>query len=156
MKKIRTVAVVVNDGKVLIMHRIKNGKEYYNFPGGGVEEGETIEQAVLREAKEETSLEIKIEKLLYHHIYDNGSEQFFYLCRYVSGEPKLGEGNELKGMQKGEENYYEPMWYEIGKMSQLLFYPLEIKDWFLEDVKSNFENTPREAEIKISDLRQLV
>ncbi|OGZ29928.1 MAG: hypothetical protein A2931_00985 [Candidatus Niyogibacteria bacterium RIFCSPLOWO2_01_FULL_45_48] len=156
MKKIRAVAVVINGGKVLIMHRIKNGKEYYNFPGGGVEKGETVEQAVLREVKEETSLEIKIEKPLYHHIYDNGGEQFFYLCRYVSGEPKLDEGNELRDMQKGGANYYEPVWYEIGKISQLLFYPLEIKDWFLKDVKSDFKNTPREAKIKISDLRQLV
>ena len=121
MKKIRAVAVVINGGKVLIMHRIKNGKEYYNFPGGGVEKGETVEQAVLREVKEETSLEIKIEKPLYHHIYDNGGEQFFYLCRYVSGEPKLDEGNELRDMQKGGANYYEPVWYEIGKISQLLF-----------------------------------
>ena len=87
--------------------------------------------------------------------YDN-TEQFFYLCRYVSGEPKLDEGNELRDMQKGGANYYEPVWYEIGKISQLLFYPLEIKDWFLKDVKSDFKNTPREAKIKISDLRQLV
>lgn len=154
MKKIRAVAIVVKNGNVLIMHRIKNGWEYYNFPGGGVEDGETVEQAVLREVKEETSLEVKIEKLLYHHIYDNGSEQFFYLCGYVSGEPKLGDGNELRGMKKGENNYYQPMWYEISKISQLLLYPLEIKDWFLEDTESDFKNVPREAKIKISDLRK--
>ena len=64
MKRIRAVAVIVNNRKILLMHRINNGKEYHVFPGGGVENGETVEQAVLREVQEETSLEVKIEKLL--------------------------------------------------------------------------------------------
>ena len=100
MKRIRAVAIIVNNDEVLLMYRINNGKEYYVFPGGSVEEGETVEQAVLREAKEETSLEIKIEKLLYHHIYDDNTEQFFYLCRYISGKPELGDGNEARSMKK--------------------------------------------------------
>lgn len=51
-KRIRAVAIIVNDGKVLLMHRINNGKEYHVFPGGGVENSETVEQAVLREVQE--------------------------------------------------------------------------------------------------------
>jgi len=97
IKRIRAVAIIVKDDKILLIHRISHGKEYHVFPGGGVENGETIEQAVLREVQEEASLEVKIEKLLYHHIYDDNTEQFFYLCRCVSGEPKLGDGNEARG-----------------------------------------------------------
>lgn len=154
MKRIRAVAIIVNDGKVLLMHRINNSKEYYIFPGGGVENGETVEQAVLREVQEETSLEAKIEKLLYHHIYDDNTEQFFYLCRYVSGEPKLGEGNEARDMKESSANFYNPIWHEIKGLPQLLLYPLEIRDWFIGDAKTNFENVPREAKIKVSELRQ--
>lgn len=154
MKKIRAVALIINDGKVLLIHRINNGKEYYVFPGGGVENGETTEQAVLREVQEETSLEVKIEKLLYHHIYDDNTEQFFYLCRFVSGEPKLGDGNEARDMKESNENFYKPVWYEIKGLPQLLLYPLEIRDWFTEDIKINFENTAREDKLKVSELRQ--
>ncbi|RWZ82036.1 MAG: NUDIX domain-containing protein [Candidatus Chaera renei] len=154
MKRIRAVAIVANDGKVLLMHRINHRREYYVFPGGGVENGETIEQAVLREVQEETSLEIRIEKLLYHHIYDDDTEQFFYLCRYVSGEPKLGYGNEARDIKESSDNFYDPIWYEIKGLPQLLLYPLEIRDWFIEDAETNFENVPKEATIKVSELRQ--
>ena len=154
MKRIRAVAVIINNGKILLMHRINNGKEYYVFPGGGVENEETIEQAVLREVQEETSLEVKIEKLLYHHILDDNTEQFFYLCRYVSGEPKLGNGNEAQDMKESNANFYNPAWCEIKGLPQLLLYPLEIRDWFIEDMKTNFENIPREARIKVLELRQ--
>ena len=51
MRRIRAVAIIVNNEKVLLMHRINNGKEYHVFPGGGVENGETVEQAVLREVQ---------------------------------------------------------------------------------------------------------
>ncbi len=154
MKRIRAVAIIVNNGKILVMHRINNEKEYHVFPGGGVESGETIKQAVLREVQEETSLEVKIEKLLYHHIYDDNTEHFFYLCRYVSGEPKLGDGNEARDMKESNANFYNPVWYEIKELSQLLLYPLEIRDWFTEDIKTNFKNMPRETTLKVSKLRQ--
>lgn len=154
MKRIRAVAIIVNNGEVLLMHRINSGKEYYVFPGGGVENEETVEQAVLREVQEETSLEVKIEKLLYRHILDDNTEQFFYLCHYVSGEPKLGDGNEARDMEKSNVNFYNLIWYEIKGLSQLLLYPLEIRDWLIEDVKMNFENAPREAKMKVSELRQ--
>ena len=154
MKRIRAVAVITNNGRVLLIHRINNKKEYYVFPGGGVENGETVEQAVLREVQEETSLEIKIEKMLYHHIYDDDTEQFFYLCRYVSGEPKLGDGNEARAMKESNADFYNPVWYEIKGLPQLLLYPLEIRDWFVEDTKTNFKNVPREAKLKVLELRQ--
>ena len=153
-KRIRAVAIIVDNGKILLMHRINNGKEYHVFPGGGVENGETVEQAVLREVKEETSLEIKIEKMLYHHIYDDNTEHFCYLCRYISGDPKLGDGNEARDMKESNANFYNPVWYEIKGLPQLLLYPLEIRDWFIEDTKTNFENVPREAILKVSELRQ--
>jgi len=155
MKRIRAVAITVNDGKVLLIHRISHGKEYYVFPGGGVEKGESIEQAVMREIQEETSLNVKIEKLLYHHIYEDiNNEQFFYLCRYISGEPKLGDGNEAQDMAKSDVNSYNPIWYEIKDLSQLLLYPLEIRDWFIEDAKINFKNALKKAILKFSELRQ--
>lgn len=153
-KRIRAVAIIVNDKKILLIHRISHGKEYYVFPGGGVENDETIEQAVLREVQEETSLEVKIEKLLYHHIYDDNTEQFFYLCQYVSGEPKLGDGNEAREMKESNENLYDPVWYEVRGLPQLLLYPLEVRDWFISDIKTDFKNTPREATLKTSELRE--
>lgn len=157
-KPVRAVAVVIKDNNVLLMHRINQGKEYYVFPGGGVEDNETIEKAVIRELREETSIEIKINKLLYHHhiIGDlNDSDQYFYLCDHISGTPALSESNELEENRKGTD-FYEPLWYPIKDLPKMLLYPLEIRDWLTDDIRSGFSDKVREATFKISELRQTI
>lgn len=66
--KNRSVAIVVRDGKIL-MERLcypdaNNGKEFFSIPGGGIEDGETPEEAVIRELKEECGMDGTIEKPL--------------------------------------------------------------------------------------------
>lgn len=51
-------ALIINDGKVLLLHHKKLG--VWLYPGGHVEKNETPEQAVKREVKEETGLDIEI------------------------------------------------------------------------------------------------
>lgn len=45
----RAVGIIIKDEKLLVFHRFKEGQWYYAFAGGGVEEGETEEEAVVRE-----------------------------------------------------------------------------------------------------------
>lgn len=155
-KPIRAVAIVIKDHDVLLMHRKNHGNEYWVFPGGGVEDGETVEQAVLRELQEETCITTTIKRLLYHHHIlgdQNDSDQYFYLCDFVSGIPKLGNANESKDMENGD-NFYEPIWYPITNLQSLLLYPLEIRDWLIDDLKNGFSKEVKEATLKISELRQ--
>ena len=127
------MAIVIQGDEVLMIHR-RNKEEYYVFPGGKVEDGETVENAVLRELKEETSIEAIIDKFLSRlSYYDDGSEHQFYLCHYVSGEPKLSENsNEKKEMEGGEE-FYEPMWVKLNELKNLKIYPPEVPGWILRD-----------------------
>jgi len=54
-------AVIVNEGKMILVRRgVEPGKGKWSIPGGLVELGETVRDAVVREAKEETGLEVEI------------------------------------------------------------------------------------------------
>jgi len=56
-------AVVIHDGKILL-NEFGNGL-YYNLPGGGVDEGETIKDAARREVAEETGIDVEVGDMLY-------------------------------------------------------------------------------------------
>ena len=112
-------AVIIEDGKILLMFRrkIKDGvvKEYYVVAGGGVEEGETLEQTVKREIKEELSVDIEILEFLGEIQYEDAIGNYFH-CKIINGAPKLG-GEELDRMS--EENYYEPRWVDTKEIDTL-------------------------------------
>ena len=60
----RAAVIIVHDCSVLLMRRRRDHREYYVLPGGGVESGETPEEACVREALEETGLTITIKDKL--------------------------------------------------------------------------------------------
>jgi len=111
----RAVGVIVKNDKVLLMRRIKDGQEYYVFPGGGVIEGESTETATIREIKEELSINPKIDKLLFE-IENQGRQEYYYLIKEFSGQPQLG-GEEKQRMN--ENNQYYPVWMELDKLTNL-------------------------------------
>lgn len=65
MKKSAGVIIVLKNEKVLICHPSNNDKWFgsYSFPKGGIDEGETIKQAALRELFEETSVKLDESKI---------------------------------------------------------------------------------------------
>jgi ADP-ribose pyrophosphatase YjhB (NUDIX family) len=94
-------AAILRDGKVLVVRRARapaNG--VFSLPGGVVEAGETLMEAVKREVGEETALEIEPVALAgYREVVardgDNKVERHFvilpFAARWVAGEPKLNE-----------------------------------------------------------------
>ena len=58
--RVRVAALIVLDGRVvLVKHRARDAS-YYLLPGGGVDYRETLEQALIREVSEETGLQVRI------------------------------------------------------------------------------------------------
>ncbi|MFE9323556.1 NUDIX hydrolase [Nocardia sp. NPDC052278] len=82
------VSAVVRDsqGRILMIHRTDNDR--YSIPGGGLEAGETITQALVREVKEETGIDVRVTDLIGifsnpEHViaYDDGEvRQEFSIC----------------------------------------------------------------------------
>jgi 8-oxo-dGTP diphosphatase len=144
MSRISAKGIVIHNDAVLVLYRNKRGEEYYTFPGDGVEEGETNEEAATREVSEETSLSAKPVRLLYRVVYDDDSEQLYYLCDYVSGEPKLYDDSEEKAETDRGENIYRPLWLAVSELSTTTLYPTEVKNALMEELKVGFEGVPKE------------
>jgi len=126
-KNIRSAAVVIHNNKVLLIHRRKAGEEYYVFPGGRLEQNESLEQCALRELREETCIEAEVVKLL-HKEETEHSLQYYYLCKFISGEPKIAKDSvEARRMKNGKDDFYKPVWTDINKLKNLLVYPEELK-----------------------------
>ena len=63
--KVRVSAVVVKEGSILLVRHRRRGLSYYALPGGRLEEGESVEECLVREFHEETGYTVKREGLLF-------------------------------------------------------------------------------------------
>ena len=140
---IRVAGIVPMNGGFVFMHRKnvirnKDYQEYYTFPGGHLEEGETLEEGVIREIKEEFGIHVKVVRKLYE--LENSRvnmKEYFFLCEYVDGEFGTGEGEEFSNNPEYKESgEYIPEIVKREKISDLVLLPLEIKEKFLEDLQN--------------------
>ncbi len=108
-------AFIINDkGELLLQLRNKAPeKEYWSIPGGRVELFETFEEAVKREVKEETGVEVEVISLLgiCDHIIKNEERHWVspsYLCKIIEGEPQILEPTKHLDMK----------WFALNKLPE--------------------------------------
>ena len=93
-------AIVQDDHILLIQHQQHStGRAYWVLPGGGLDGSESEEACVVREMKEETNLEVAVERLLLDEPgHPDGMYKWrkTYLCRPLSGDPRPGYEPELE------------------------------------------------------------
>ena len=92
-----TCGIVNKDNKVLMVKRAKKeGDLLWVFPGGKIEDGETSEQACIREVFEETGLNVSIIGLLGERVHPNtGMKIIYYLCQYENGDIRILDKKEI-------------------------------------------------------------
>jgi 8-oxo-dGTP diphosphatase len=83
--RIGVFAVIFNyEKQILLGHR--RDIDWWNLPGGGMESGETVDEAVCREVREETGLEVKVERLV--GVYSKPQKHevvLTFLCQAIGG-----------------------------------------------------------------------
>ena len=139
---IRVAGIVPMDNGFVFMHRknVKRNKdyeEYYTFPGGHLEEGETLEEGVIREIKEEFGIDVKVVRNLYE-LENNklNMKEYFFLCEYINGEFGTGKGEEFSNNPEYKDSgEYIPEIVKRENISHLVLLPLEIKEKFVLDLK---------------------
>lgn len=133
----RAGAVILKDGQVLLLRRYVTGRgEYWVFPGGGVEEGETVEQAMVREVKEEVGLDVTEYRPLFDFFNEftlNGKypprQEYFFLVTGFTGAVVLG-GEEAERMN--DDDQYYPTWVSVDRVTDINLKPEEAKNRLLK------------------------
>lgn len=105
-------ALIRNNGKFMICQRPENKSRplLWEFPGGKVEAGETKEEALVRECKEELDIELAVGEIFAEStfVYPDISVHLTLLeARIVSGEPKLLEHRDIRWITPEEAHLFE-------------------------------------------------
>lgn len=92
-----SAAIIVDSGKVLMVRRrVKEGELMWQFPAGGIEAGETPEDAAVRETLEETGLTVKAVRLLGQRVHPKtGREMSYTACEPIEGTARVADAEEL-------------------------------------------------------------
>ena len=91
--KVAVIAVVPKDGGVVMTRRAVNpGYGLWVLPGGFMDVGELLEEAVVREVEEEAKLKVRVDRLLGVYSYkDSDTVVVAYLTEYLEGQMAPGE-----------------------------------------------------------------
>jgi len=119
----RASVVIKQNNKVALIKRVRDGLEYYVFPGGGIEIGEEREEAAKREAFEELGVEVVVKNCI-AAVEFNGT-QYYYLADIIGGEFGTGQGEEYTDENRNRGSY-TPMWVELDKLSSINVIPKEV------------------------------
>lgn len=107
MKKVEVVAAIIRKGDKIFATQRGYGdfKDWWEFPGGKMEEGESPEQALVREIKEELSTDISIDKFLYTVDWDYPKfhlTMHCFMCSLLTESLHLNEHEAARWLSKDE------------------------------------------------------
>ena len=126
-KTIRVVAAIIWDGDRIFATQRGHGefKGGWEFPGGKIEAGETPEEALIREVREELDTEIKVGELVETVEYDYPTFHLSMDCFWaevVSGDLVLKEHDAAKWLTKDELGSVEWLPADVGLVERLKEY----------------------------------
>jgi 8-oxo-dGTP diphosphatase len=119
--RVRVCGILIEKGKILLIRHRSLGKKgvLWAPPGGGMQFGESAEETIKREFKEETGLKIKVERYLFTHEFLNpplhAIELFFEVTR-VGGELNTGYDPE---MNKNEQIITKVAYLDIDELKEI-------------------------------------
>jgi ADP-ribose pyrophosphatase YjhB (NUDIX family) len=137
-------AILVYENKMLVMRRNKYGNQYYTLVGGASNEGEAIEQTLVREVKEETGLDITAGQLVFVEKHpEPHNEQYIFWCEASSyGDVMVQEYSEEGFMNRMDANVHTPMWVSVHSFPALEFRTPQLQVAIAHALQKGFPNEP--------------
>ena len=119
----RVSLYIYENGRILFFNRLKEDRNYHVAIGGGIEPGESVAQAAVREAKEETNYDIELGPQLWVRELPNDHREYAFLVTSFCGELTLG-GPELD--RQTPTNRHTFHWVPLAELPNLKLYPGQI------------------------------
>ena len=137
-------AIIIENGNLLVMHRDKQGSQYFTLVGGRVNEGETDEQALARELREETGLQLTRARLVYVEQHPAPyNEQYIYLCEVAPhNEIAIQEGSEEAFLNRLSINMHQPLWCTARSFEHLQFRTPQLHEAINKALRKGFPAEP--------------
>lgn len=135
--RVRVAAIVVEDGRLLLVRHIKDGRSYWLLPGGGVDFGEAAGEALAREVREETGLEIRVRDLVFANdsIPPDGHRHIvnlYFTADLTGGTLCCGE----------EERLAAAAFVPVADLESIVLFP-DIRDVLLPALRDGFRGSAR-------------
>ncbi|STB64710.1 Bifunctional NMN adenylyltransferase/Nudix hydrolase [Chromobacterium violaceum] len=123
-RKQRASIVIIENGRLLLMRRVKPGKEYYVLPGGNIKRNETPAMACVRETREETGLNVWLEEGPLCVLESESRTEHVFVAREHRGMLRLG-GPELAKLSP--DNHYELVWLDAEALAMVKLRPKSLR-----------------------------
>ncbi len=139
--RIRAGIVLIKENKVALIERHRAGLDYFVFPGGGVDEGESPEQAAIRETMEELGIEVAIQRKVAEVELGQKSRQIYFLVEQTGGEFGTGAGEEFTDSNRDhpQKGIYIPIWMPIDELPQHTnVYPADVSRLVVRSAKEGW------------------
>jgi 8-oxo-dGTP pyrophosphatase MutT (NUDIX family) len=143
--RIRAGIVLIQNDKVALIERYRAGTHYFIFPGGGVDEGESPEQAAVREAMEELGVEVAIKQKVAEVQLGSKSRQIYFLAEQIGGEFGTGKGEEFddSNLDNPQKGIYIPIWMPVAELPEHTnVYPAEVAKLTVGSSRDGWSNEP--------------
>ena len=121
---IAQVFIKKNNKVLMVRQYVERGDIVWNFPGGGIEAGETPEGAAIREAKEETGYDVRIIELL----FSNG-RKYTYVAEVIGGELRIDKDN------PDNEDIIDVAWVDVDDVEKWDNFTLPILEMYTSRFK---------------------
>lgn len=116
----RAALLIIENGHLALIKRIRDGQTYYVFPGGGIEAGELPQAAAEREAMEELGVKVEMGPRVFPT--KGSGNEYYFLASITAGRFGTGTGEEYTDPERGRGSY-KPVWVPVEMLTGISLYP---------------------------------
>ncbi len=129
---IRITGILIENNKILLVQQKLSDKRNWSLPGGRLERGETLSQGLIREMKEETGLDVEIDRMLYLCDVAASSNTILHITFLIK---RIGGEIELPSNEFDENPIHDVKFVPISELVQYGF-----SEKFIQVIKDGFSN----------------